>query len=164
DSLSLDDASIDGCYSFEVLEHVWDPAAVVREMVRVIKKDGFMLISAPLHFSLDLHLEKKSVVGVAEKLFAGLHKFRNTLDGRCYYNIKPDLEEIYPDCDMITSLVPHRFAKEIEKLGCVIDFWDTTYMRAHAEGSQTKLDFQRNTSRPFVRHFGDHLLLLAHKK
>jgi len=164
ENLPVRENIFDGVYSFEMLEHVWDPLAAVQEMVRVTKPGGFVLISAPLVFSLDLHLTKKVGVRICEYILAGLHLSLDTACQHAFVNVSPLLDgEVFPDCDLITAIVPSVFSKEIERMGCRIDYWDTTYMCANKEGSHTDLDFQRNASRRFVRHFGDHLLLLAHK-
>ena len=135
------------------------------EMVRVTKPGGFLLISTPHLFSLDLHLRKKVFARSIEILFASMRLFVDQLFPVTHHHLVPDLEgDPCPDCDMITSLVPARFARFLESIGCSVDFWDTTYMCAHREASQTNLKFQRNTTHPFFRHFGDHLLILAHKK
>jgi hypothetical protein len=52
----------------------------------------------------------------------------------------------------------------LETAGCQVDFCDSTYMCALQVGSDMPLSFQRNTARPFIRHFGDHYLILAHKE
>ena len=164
EAVPLGDASVDGCYSFELLEHVWDPLAVLREMVRVTRPGGFMLISAPNRFSLDLHLPKRSAARLADIIAAGCRYGADKLTGRAYVNTCPDIDgEVYPDCDMITSVCPVSCARWMARMGCTVDFVDTTYMRAHRDGSGTTLGFQRNTARPFFKHFGDHVLILAHK-
>ena len=62
ENLPLPESSMDGVYSFEVLEHLWNPLLALREMARVVKPGGFILVSCPNHFSLDLHLRKRPVV------------------------------------------------------------------------------------------------------
>jgi len=163
--LPLGDNSVDGCYSFEVLEHLWDPIAAVKEMIRITKPNGFILLSMPCRFSLDLHLRKHIPGRCLDFVFAGWRYVCDKYSGVPFENIEPDLDRnIYPDCDMITAVIPANFARTVNSLGCVVDFWDTTYMCAHRQDSTTTLEFQRNTERPFFRNFGDHLLLLAIKK
>lgn len=165
ESLPLSDDSVDGCYSFEVLEHVWDPVAVVREMVRITKPGGFILLSIPNRFSLDLHLKKHKLVRCLDLFFAGCRYIYDRVTGVAFENIVPVFgENVYPDCDMITAVVSGNFVRAIESMDCIVDFCDTTYMCACRKDSITTLDFQRNTARPFLRNFGDHLLILAHRK
>jgi len=164
ESLPISSNVVDGSYAFEVLEHLWDPVAAVREMVRITKPGGFVLLSMPNRFSMDLHLRKHKLARCLDFLLAGCRYVHDKVTGVAFQNIEPDLEgDVYPDCDMITAVVPANFARTIEAMGCNVDFWDTTYMCAHRDGSSTTLDFQRNAGRPFLRNFGDHVLLLARK-
>ncbi len=165
EKLPLSDNDVDGCYSFEVFEHVWDPVVAVKEMMRITKPGGFLLMSMPVRFSLDLRLKKSMIVRYVEILFAVCRYVYDTFTGRLFQNVAPHLDgDVYSDCDMITAIVPANFVKAIEAMGCTVDFWDTTYMCAHRDGSSTTLSFQSNAGHPFYRHFGDHVLILAHKK
>ena len=165
DRLPLPDSSVDGVYSFEVLEHVWDPVAVAREMVRITKPGAFLLISAPNPFSPDLHLRKKPAARAADIAVAAGWRAWHAMTGRVFRNVEPRLTgPVYPDCDMVTAIVPSNFARALRRMGCSVDFWDTAYMCAHRPGSRTDLNFQKRASAPFLRHLGDHLLLLAHKR
>lgn len=53
ESLPFPDASFDRVYCSEVLEHVVDPVAVLREMRRVLKSDGRAAISFPNEHLID---------------------------------------------------------------------------------------------------------------
>ncbi len=48
--LAFADQSFDTVVSTEVLEHVPDPAKAVREMARVLKPDGHLVVSTPLYW------------------------------------------------------------------------------------------------------------------
>lgn len=50
EKLPFPDGYVDGVYSFEVVEHLWDPVAALREMTRILKPDGFLLVSCPESF------------------------------------------------------------------------------------------------------------------
>lgn len=165
ESIPFLDNAFDGCYAFELLEHVWNPLCVCREMIRIVKPGGFILISVPLVFSLDMHLIKRPVVRGVEYIMALTRLLGDVITGKSYRNIEPDLDHgVYPDCDMITAISPANLVSSLEKEGCNVIFWDTTYMCSHRTGSGTDLNYQRNTARRFVRNFGDHLLFLAIKK
>lgn len=60
-ALSFPDASIDHVVSFEVLEHVPDYKAALREMVRVLRLGGCLLLSAPFRVDLAQTLVRASV-------------------------------------------------------------------------------------------------------
>lgn len=163
-ALPLQSNGFDGVYSFEVLEHIPDPWAMVREMIRIVKPGGFVLLSFPHRFSLDLHLNKSRPARVMDYLLAGLRFGCDGIRPQVFRTVRPDLADPpYADCDMISAVNPFALCRAMEAAGCRIDFCDSTYMNALREGSDTPLSFQRNTGRPFLRNFGDHYLILAHK-
>lgn len=161
--LPLEDSSVDGVYSFEVMEHLWDPLGALAEMARVVKPRGFILISCPNRFSLDLHLNKRGAVRAAEKLCALGRYIQDKITGTAFVSLIPDIDanEIYPDCDMISSPIPHNLTAEFRRLACKVHFCDTYYMCAHSGNGLADLQFQRNSGRPFLKWFGDHMLVLA---
>jgi SAM-dependent methyltransferase len=154
-----------GSFAFEVMEHLWDPVAAVREMIRITRPGGFILLSMPNRFSLDLHLAKKVAARAFDQAMALIRRGVDATSEIPYVNVMPTLDgEVYPDCDMISAVIPQNFAARLDTMGCQVEFWDTFYMCAHRQGSTTTLDFQRNAARPFFRHFGDHVLMLARKQ
>jgi ubiquinone/menaquinone biosynthesis C-methylase UbiE len=162
--IPVEDNSVDGVYCFEVLEHVWNPLELMREAWRVLRCGGFMLLSVPNYFSLDMHLKKRKGIRGLECVFGMMRLVGDRVRGTSYLHIKPDLNgEIYPDCDMITALRPEQFALALERIGFKVAFWDTTYMQAQTKSSLTNLEFQRLATHWFFRHFGDHMVLLAQK-
>jgi SAM-dependent methyltransferase len=52
ESLPFDTASFDTVVCTEVLEHVAEPARVVREIARVLKPDGYVILTTPLYFPI----------------------------------------------------------------------------------------------------------------
>jgi SAM-dependent methyltransferase len=157
----------DGAYCFEVLEHLWDPHAALRELVRLVKPGGFVLFSCPNRFSLDLHLRKRPAVRAAEVLLAAARLVRDRLAGTVYVNLVPDLAAptVYPDCDMCASLVPVNLPRTLRRLGAEPVFLDLYYMRAHdPRDGVRELRLQRRAGQPFVRWCGDHILCLARKR
>lgn len=163
--LPLADSSVAGSFSFEVMEHLWDPVAAAREMVRITRSGGFILLSMPSRFSLDLHLTKTALAHAADLAMALVRWALDRATRAPYVNVNPALDgEVHPDCDMVSAVVPQNLAAVLETLDCRVEFWDAFYMCAHRQGSATTLDFQRNAARRWVRHFGDHILLLARKR
>lgn len=77
DKLPFADNTFDGVVNESLLEHVPDPSAVAREMVRVTKPGGYLYTSAPF-----------------------IHPFHASPDD---YNrfTRSGLRELYPDCDVI---------------------------------------------------------------
>jgi ubiquinone/menaquinone biosynthesis C-methylase UbiE len=165
ESIPLGESCVDGVYSFEVLEHLWDPKIALKEMIRVTKPGGFLLISMPNGFSLDLHLHKRRLVRCIEFSLAACRRLHDHVVGQVFQNVSPVLDgEVYPDCDLITAIVPANLAQWLDRHGCEVIFWDTFYMNAHRHCGETDLTFQRHSRHPFLKHFGDHLLLYARKR
>lgn len=164
DRLPFAENTFDGVYTFEVLEHLWQPEQAVRELIRVTRPGGFVLISMPNGFSIDWHLPKHPAARVLDLTAAVL---RLAIDGvlrRPFWYCEPDLEgPVYPDCDRVTSVVPANLARMMQRQGCRIVFWDTYYMRAQTYPRESSLSFQRKAAGIVSHHFGDHLLLLARK-
>ena len=51
-NVSIDDATYDCVFGMEVLEHTLDPFAAVREMRRILKDGGYLIVSAPLNWRI----------------------------------------------------------------------------------------------------------------
>jgi hypothetical protein len=80
-------------------------------------------------------------------------------------NVKPDIprEDIYPDCDMVTSLVPVNVSSVLKKLGYAVEFVDMYYMITQREGAGACLSLQKKAHHPLWRWFGDHFVILARR-
>jgi SAM-dependent methyltransferase len=164
-AIPLPDSSVDGAYSFEVMEHLWDPISALREMSRITKPGGFLLVSTPNHFSLDLHLPKKRCVLACEIPLGVARAMSDRCTGRLYVNLVPDLDEAgpFPDCDMVTSLIPCNIEKSLAGIGCSLVFLDTFYMQSISSWPTHSLRFQRCAGIPVLKWMGDHILFLARK-
>lgn len=84
--LPLDDSSVDVVVSYETIEHVLDPENMMKELKRVLKDDGILLISTPdkKHYSDDRNYKNPFHV----KEFY-LEEFKSFMQGffsnNCYY-------------------------------------------------------------------------------
>jgi len=98
----LPDASVDFIFSSEVIEHVYDTENAFRELARVLRPGGTMLMTAPFHgllknfaivlFGFDRHFDpagphvrfftRKSLTGMMEK--AGFRVISHGYYGRFY--------------------------------------------------------------------------------
>ena len=129
--IPLGDATVDGVYSFEVLEHVWDPAEVVAEMIRVVRPGGFVLLSVPNQFSLDWHLPKRWYARLLDLCLAGIRWTADRIGGRVYVNREPDLNgPVYADCDMVSCIIPRYLVRLMDRSGCRGDCGDRGFLRA----------------------------------
>ena len=158
--------SADVVYSFEVIEHVWDPEAMLREMIRVARPGGLLFLTTPNGLSLDLHLAKHQLVRVLDHLGAGLAGVRSRFARRSFHNMEPDLDvaAVYPDCDMISTFFPARLRRFMEENGCRVERLETFFFQGtKAKDTGECNRYARLDRHWFYRNFGDHILLLARK-
>lgn len=156
----------DVAYSFEVLEHVWNPEAMITEMVRVLKPGGLLFFSTPNGYSLDLHLPRKKALKALDAVGAALVLLRTFAGHKSFSNMQPDLSAMpaYPDCDMISTLIPSRLNRLMGDLGCKVERLETFFFQTDKARDEAEADrWRRLNSHPFYRHFGDHTLLVARK-
>lgn len=165
DKLPLQDESVDGVYCFEVLEHLWNPIDALGEMSRILRPGGFMLVSCPNRFSLDFHLRKRPFARACDIACSLIWSAQTRMTGLRFVNFKPDIDAdpLYPDCDMVSSLVPQALPEVLAELGMEPVFIDTYYMAAMHAATKTDLTFQRRCASKLWRWYGDHILLLARK-
>jgi SAM-dependent methyltransferase len=162
--LSSDYADI--AYSFEVLEHVWDPAAVIREMVRVLKPGGTLLITTPNGFTMNLHLHLRPAVRFIHHLGAAVTLATAAMRTKPYQNIPPnlDVDSVYPDCDMITRIHPRSLKRFALEIGCEPLRIETFYfLRKKSTTDVESQRFERLEAHPFYHWHGDHILFLGRK-
>jgi len=83
DALALDfpDESFDFVYSYHALEHIRQPAVAIREMARVLKRDGGYWIGTPNRSRLLGYIGSKSA-SFAEKVQWNINDWRARLTGR----------------------------------------------------------------------------------
>lgn len=157
----------DIAYSFEVLEHVWDPASVLREMVRVVRPGGTIIVTTPNGFSMDMHLRLRLGVRIVNLIGAAASGIIATLRGLPYENIPPNLDAspCYSDCDMITRVHPRLLRPFAEREGCKVERLETYFfLREKAVSDAQRRRFRRLERHWFYRHHGDHILLVATKE
>jgi SAM-dependent methyltransferase len=156
----------DLAYSFEVLEHVWDPAAVIREMLRVVKPGGLLLITTPNGYTMNLHLPLKRSVRLINHLGAGVTLAGAAMRTQPYENIPPDLtaDPVYPDCDMITRIHPRSLERFAREVGCEPLRIETFFfLRDKARSDAEQQRFEQLEHHPFYHWHGDHILFLGRK-
>lgn len=74
ESLPYEDASFDRVYCSEVLEHVIDPKAVIREMRRVLKPGGVVVVSVPNEHLINALKRVVFATGPLGRLLLGVGK------------------------------------------------------------------------------------------
>lgn len=163
----LEDNCADVVYSLEVLEHVWDPETVLKEMIRVLKPGGLLFVTTPHGFSLDLHLARHRSIKMLHLLGAIVRQARTPIAARCFENTEPDIaaQPVYPDCDMITKMFAPALGGFLRRNGCAVERLETFFFQqAKAENEEERRHADRWAAHPFYRHFGDHILVVAKKK
>jgi ubiquinone/menaquinone biosynthesis C-methylase UbiE len=83
DALALDfpDESFDFVYSYHALEHVGQPVVAIREMARVLKRDGGYWIGTPNRSRLIGYMGSKGA-SFSQKVRWNMHDWRVRLSGR----------------------------------------------------------------------------------
>jgi 2-polyprenyl-3-methyl-5-hydroxy-6-metoxy-1,4-benzoquinol methylase len=158
---------VDVAYSFEVLEHVWNPEIVITEMIRVLKPGGLLFFTTPNQFSLDLHLQTHRLFRLLNLLGAAACWLRSLASRRSFRNIEPDLcsNQVYPDCDMISSFFPRNLRRFLKRNGCALERMETFFFQQmKTDDDIVRHRYQQLDRHPFYRNFGDHILCIARKK
>jgi 2-polyprenyl-3-methyl-5-hydroxy-6-metoxy-1,4-benzoquinol methylase len=162
----LPDNYADVVYSFEVLEHVWDPASVIREMIRVVKPGGLVFFSMPNGYDMNMHLKQRPAVRLVNHVCALIADVNMLFRSQPYENVPPELDAdpIYPDCDRISRAHPRNLGRFVEACGCRVERLETHFFRIErAESEEERLKFQTWQRHFFYRWHGDHILLVARK-
>jgi SAM-dependent methyltransferase len=165
-SVPLPDNCANLAYSFEVLEHVWNPAAVIREMIRVVKPGGTIFFTTPNGYSMNLHLPLRPAVRFINHIGALVSLSSAVTRSQPYENIPPDLEAdpVYPDCDMISRLHPMALNRFARNHGCTVERLETFFFQKDKAGSELERQrYDRLEQSGFYRWHGDHILFIAAK-
>jgi len=100
EKLVLKDNSVDVIISAELLEHVFNPVAVLEEYSRVLKPDGFLILSLPT-----VHFIKTLIVKVLRRRV----KFRSSFHLREYGFIKTEgvisLQELFKELNSLSFTI-----------------------------------------------------------
>jgi 2-polyprenyl-3-methyl-5-hydroxy-6-metoxy-1,4-benzoquinol methylase len=157
----------DVVYSLEVLEHVWDPAAMIKEMFRVARPEAMIFFTTPNGYDLlYLHRAMRPFVGLLDGLFALLADVRAWLRRAPYENIPPDLDAnpVYPDCDMISRLHPRSLLRFARDAGCKVERLETFFFLREKAASETeRRRYERFDRQFFYRWHGDHILFVGRR-
>jgi len=165
-SVPLPDNFADLAYSFEVLEHVWNPAHVIEEMLRVIKPGGAIFFTTPNGYSMDLHLELRPVIRFIHHLGAAVSLLPAFIRRLPFENIPPDLDAdpVYPDCEMITRIHPLALNRFVRKHNCAVERLETFFFQKDKAATKSERQrYDRLERNSFYRWHGDHILLVARK-
>lgn len=162
-NVPLRDNFADLAYSLEVLEHVWNPAAVIREMIRVVKPGGTVFFTTPNGYTMNLHLRMRRSVRIIHHLGAAVTITLASLRKAPYENIPPDLDAdpVYPDCDMITRIHPKRLVDFSRNSGCDLERLETFFfLRKNSNSEAERRRYERLERHPFYHWHGDHILFV----
>lgn len=163
----IGDNRADVAYSFEVLEHVWAPEAVLREMIRVTRPGGLIIFSAPNRFSLNLHLHQRLLVRGIDYALAAAVRLANVFRSSCFQNLEPELTASppYADCDMVASFFPANLGHFLRHHGCIVERLDTHWFQANkAANPAARRRYERLDRHWFYKNYGDHILCVARKQ
>lgn len=87
--LPFKDNTFDGCVCINVLDHIYDPERLIKEISRVLKKNGFLIInfsnlySIYLPIALYINLTKKSVQNEVYTEWISLMKIKKIFKKSC---------------------------------------------------------------------------------
>ncbi len=124
-ALPLDDASVSRIVSTEMIEHVADPAALLRELARVGKPGALYLLSVPdpVHEGLQRRLAPASYF---QKREPGVGKIRGLWGGAQHTIGRDEFERLVADAGLVVE--QHRYSGFFWALwftffwGCDVDF------------------------------------------
>jgi SAM-dependent methyltransferase len=166
-NVPLRDNFADLAYSFEVLEHVWNPADVIREMIRVVKPGGTVFFTTPNDYNMHLHLSLRRSVRIIHHLGAVVSSTLASLRKVPYENLPPDLDAdpVYPDCDRISRTHPKSLARFLRNSGCDVERLETFFFLREKSNSETERQrYERLERHPFYHWYGDHILFVGTKR
>ncbi len=128
-SLPFPDSSFSSVGAFNVLEHVAEPVALIREIVRVAQPGGKIVLSSPNFFRVigfrDYHPHMRGVAAKfrnARRLLAKWREMRTCPDEVAFDRLTPiERTPLQPDDDAITATNSLELAFHLRRLGCRVE-------------------------------------------
>lgn len=127
-TLPFESNQFDAVGAFNVLEHVEHPIALIREMVRVAKPNGKLVLSSPNFLRVlgfrDYHPKMRGVknkIKNASRLLRKCHEMRTQPDRVHFDRLMPVVRSPFqPDDDAITATNPLELSFQLKRAGCRI--------------------------------------------
>lgn len=144
DLKDIENKSFDCIYAGEIIEHTWYPAKMIKECYRVLKDDGFLLLSTPNIFDLTnvlrIYLFKKDTVGFNVDNLAyqeSKDNFKNWREKEKQVLSQPQHKIIFSPAMMFQLLNMHKFKVDnLVFVGKARNFLHALFLKIFPQASQ----------------------------